>query len=89
MPPHMRGLSSQAQAWRALEEVERLVRDSAAAGVRLDPWIRELAEELRAVLPCIDADGAALVAERMARQPRASLLAQGRVRPETLRSIGG
>lgn len=81
------GLQSEQQARRALEEIERLIADAAATGLRLDPWVGELAEELRAVIPEMDADGAARIARRIAGDPRLSLAAQGRLRAETLRAL--
>ena len=81
------GIESESQARRALEEIERLIADAAATGVRLDPWVAELAEELRAVIPQLDAAGAARIAERIARDPRLALAAQGRLRAETLRAL--
>ena len=78
---------SPAEAQRALEEIERLVRDAAAAGVRLDPWLEELAEELRAVVPMADAGEALLIAERIASDPRVSRIAQGRLRVETVKAL--
>ena len=67
--------------------MERLLANAAADGVQLDPWISELAEELRAVVPLMDAAGAARVARCVAADPRTSLAAQGRLRPETVRSL--
>ena len=85
----LKGLESDGQARQALEEIERLVRDTEAAGLRLDPWLGELATELRAVLPEIDAPGAAKIAKRIAADPRASFAAQGRVRSDTIRLLRG
>ena len=82
-----RGFKDHAEARRALEEIERLLADAAAGGVRLDPWVGELAEELRAVVPVMDAAGAARIAQRLAAHPRASLAAQGRLRPELVRAL--
>jgi hypothetical protein len=83
------GIKNDAQARRALEEIERLVRDAEAAGLRLDPWLGELAQELRSVLPEIDAAGAATIARRIAADPRVSFAAQGRLRSETMRLLRG
>ena len=87
MRAKIHGIESEAQARRALEEIERLIADAAAAGAPLDPWVSELAEELRAVIPQLDAKGAARIAERIARDPRLSLAAQGRLRAESLRAL--
>jgi hypothetical protein len=81
------GFRNEAEARRALEEIERLLADAAAGGVRLDPWVGELAEELRAVVPLMDAAGAARVAKCVAADPRGSLAAQGRLRPELVRAL--
>ncbi|HEY0115864.1 MAG TPA: hypothetical protein VGB54_09095 [Allosphingosinicella sp.] len=89
MRAKLQGIESEPQARRALEEIERLVREAGTAGLRLDPWLAELAEELRAVLPEVDAAGAARIAARVAADPRVSLAAQGRIRAETLRALRG
>ncbi len=89
MRTRLQGIENEAQARRALLEIERLIAEAAAAGVRLDPWMAELAEELRSVLPEVDAAGAAKIAQRVARDPRLSLAAQGRLRSETLRALRG
>lgn len=81
------GFQNEQQARRALEEIERLIADAGATGVQLDHWIAELAEELRASIPAMDADGAARIARRIAGDPRLSLIAQGGVRAETLRAL--
>jgi hypothetical protein len=83
----LHGIESEAQARRALEEVERLIADAASGGVRLDPWVSDLAEELRAVIPQMDAKDVRIVAERIARDPRQSLAAQSGLRGETLRAL--
>lgn len=81
------GIGSEAQARRALEEIERLMRDAANGGLRLDPWFAELADELRATWPEIDRAGAAELARRVAARPQVSLAAQGRVRAESVRAL--
>ena len=78
---------SAAEAQRALEEIERLVRDAAAAGLRLDPWLEELAEELRTVVPLADEGEALLIAQRIASDPRVSRAAQGRLRIDTVAAL--
>lgn len=83
----LRGIGNEAQARRALEEIERLIQQAAAEGVRVDPWLAELADELRAAWPEIDAAGAAAVARRVAEKPQVSLAAQSRVRAEVLRAL--
>jgi hypothetical protein len=55
----LNGFKSDREARRALAEIERLLRDAEAAGLALDPWLIELAEELRAALPEMDRAGAA------------------------------
>ncbi len=88
MRPMGFGMKSEGQARRALEEIERLVRDAETVGMRLDPWLRELAVELRAVLPEIDARGAAMLAGAILADPRLSLAAQNKIRAETVRLLG-
>lgn len=78
---------NEAEARRALEEIERLLADAQAGGVRLDAWVGELAEELRAVVPILDAAGAAKIARRVAADPHGSLAAQGRLRRELVRAL--
>lgn len=87
MSARIEGIQNEQQARRALEEIERLIADAAATGVRLDNWVSELADELRASIPAMDADGAARIARRIADDPRLSLVAQGGVRAETLRAL--
>jgi hypothetical protein len=87
MRAKLHGMTDQAEARRALEEIERLLGDAARSGVSLDPWMSELADELRAVLPAMDAEGAARIARRIAADPRASLAAQGRLRAEMVRAL--
>jgi hypothetical protein len=87
MRAQLTGFKDEAQARRALEEIERLLADASTGGVRLDPWLGELAAELRAVVPLVDADGAARIAKRLAADPRVSMAAQGRLRPELVREL--
>jgi hypothetical protein len=87
MRANTHGMKDEAQARRALEEIERLIDAARAGGVRLDPWVSELAEELRAVIPEMDAAGAARVARRIAADPRASLAAQGQLRGDMVRAL--
>lgn len=87
MSARIDGIRNEQQARRALEEIERLIADAAATGVRLDNWVSELAAELRSVIPEMDAEGAARIARRIAGDPRLSLIAQGGVRAETLRAL--
>jgi hypothetical protein len=91
MRAQLNSLKDEAEARRALEEIERLLADAAAGGVRLDPWVAELAEELRAVVPLLDAAGAARIARRLAADPAGSLAAQGqeqgRLRGELVRAL--
>jgi hypothetical protein len=83
----LRGIGNEAQARRALEEIERLMRQAAVEGVRLDPWLVEIVEELRANWPEIDTAGAAEIARRVTQRPRMSLAAQGRIRVSTIRAL--
>ena len=83
------GIKTEAQARRALAEIERLLHEADAAGLSLDPWLRELAAELRDVLPEMDAPGAAAIAEKILRDPRLSLAAQARLRADTVRVLRG
>lgn len=87
MGARVNGILDERQALKALEEIERLIADAASSGLRLDPWVEELAEELRASIPAMDADGANRLAKRIAGDPRLSLLAQGGLRAETLRAL--
>ena len=86
----MRGqFKSEAEARRALDEIERLVRDAESGGIQLYPWLYELAEELRAVVPAADARDAAAIARRIAAEPHASLAAQSRVRGPSMGALKG
>ena len=85
----LHGIEDEAQARRALEEIERLMGEAEATGVKLDPWLSELAEELRAVVPALDAEGAARIARRIAAAPGISIAAQSRLRSETVRVLKG
>jgi hypothetical protein len=87
MRAHLTGFKDEAEARRALEEIERLLADASSGGVRLDAWVGELADELRAVVPLVDAAGAARIARSVASDPRASLAAQGRVPAELVRAL--
>lgn len=81
------GIGDEAQARRALDEIDRMVREAAVTGVPFDPWLGELADELRAAWPEIDAAGAAELARRVAATPGVSLAAQGSVDPELVRAL--
>ena len=87
MRAQLTGFKDEAEARRALEEIERLLVDARADGVRLDPWVSELAEELRSAVPLMDAAGAARIAKRVVADPRASMVAQGQLRPELVRAL--
>lgn len=84
----LNGFKSDKEARRALAEIERLLRDAEAAGLALDPWLTELAEELRAAIPEMDRAGAARLAARITADPRLSLAAQQRLRADTVRALG-
>jgi hypothetical protein len=77
----LNGFKSDKEARRALAEIERLLRDAEAAGLALDPWLTELAEEM-------DRAGAARLAARITADPRLSLAAQQRLRADTVRALG-
>lgn len=83
----LEGIGNEAQARRALDEIERVMADAARSGVAIDPWLGELADELRAAWPEIDAAGAAALARRVAARPGVSLAAQGGVKPEVIRAL--
>lgn len=87
MGARIHGIENEAQARRALDEIERLIADADATGVRLDPWVAELAEELRAVVPVFDADTSRRLADRIKRSPNLFLAAQGKMRPEIVRVL--
>jgi len=87
MRMQVQGIRSEAQARRALEEIERLLDEAGRSGVKLDPWLAELADELRAAIPEVDAEGAQRIAARIAGDRRLSLAAQGKLRAETLRAL--
>jgi hypothetical protein len=89
MAAKLHDMEDEAQMRRALEEIERLLRESAQSGVRLDPWVEQLAEELRAVVPASDAEDALLIARRIAADPHSSVAAQSRVRVETVKTLKG
>ena len=66
------------QARVALDDIERMIADGEAAGLSVEPWLFDLAEELRAVLPTDPVDPEQL-ASRMRARPDASLHAHGAV----------
>lgn len=58
-----------------LDEIERLLAVAARVGAPVEPWVEQLAAELRATLPGPAEDGAE-VAGRMRSNPRDSMGAQ-------------
>jgi hypothetical protein len=66
-----------------LEEIERLLAVAARTGAEVEPWVAQLAAELRAALPGPAQDGAAL-AGRMRSNPKDSLDAQSHLDPRAL-----
>lgn len=69
-----------------LEEIERLLAVAARTGVEVEPWVGQLAAELRAAMPAPAADGAAL-AGRMRSNPKDSLDAQARLDPRAIKEL--
>lgn len=71
----------------ALHEIDRLVREAAESNARLDGWIAELAEELRAAEPGLDSAAAARLARDILHDPRTSLSAQARLDARSVRVL--
>jgi ribosomal protein L12E/L44/L45/RPP1/RPP2 len=69
-----------------LEEIERLMLLAEREGVQVEPWVEQLAAELRAAAPAPAADGAA-VAGRMRSNPRDSLGAQAHLGPSAIKAL--
>jgi hypothetical protein len=69
-----------------LEEIERLLAIATRAGAPVEPWVEQLAAELRAALPGPAEDGVAL-AGRMRSNPRNSLDAQARLDPRAIKAL--
>ena len=66
-----------------LDEIERLLAVADRVGAPVEPWVEQLAAELRAALPAPVEDGAR-VAGRMRSNPRGSLGAQARLDPRAI-----
>jgi len=69
-----------------LEEIERLMSLAERVGAHVEPWVEQLAAELRAAVPRPGADGAA-VAGRMRSNPRDSLDAQAHLDPRAIKAL--
>lgn len=69
-----------------LEEIERLMLLADQVGARVEPWVEQLAAELRASVPHLAPDGAA-VAGRMRSNPRDSLDAQAHLDPRAIKAL--
>lgn len=69
-----------------LEEIERLMSLAERVGAQVEPWVEQLAAELRAAVPHAAADGAA-VAGRMRSNPRDSLDAQAHLDPRIIKAL--
>lgn len=69
-----------------LEEIERLLAIAARTDMAVEPWVEQLAAELRAALPGPAQDGAAL-AGRMRSNPRDSLDALARLDPRAIKAL--
>lgn len=69
-----------------LEEIERLLAMASRIGVPVEPWVDELARELRTARSSAAQDGADM-AGRMRSDPRRSLGAQGHLDPSILRVL--
>ncbi|MGQ0659391.1 hypothetical protein [Sphingosinicella sp.] len=69
-----------------LEEIERLMILAKRVGACVEPWVEQLAAELRAAAPEPAADGAA-VAGRMRSNPKDSLGAQARLDPRAIKAL--
>ncbi len=72
----------------SLEEIERLLAMANRIGVPVEPWVEQLAHELRTERSGAAQDGAE-VAGRMRRDPGRSLGAQGHLDPRALRILKG
>ncbi len=66
-----------------LDEIERLMAVAARVGAPVEPWVEQLAAELRAMVPVAAEDGA-IVAGRMRSNPRRSLGAQAHLDPQAV-----
>ena len=71
----------------ALHEIDRLVREAAETNARLDGWIAELADELRAAEPALDPAAAAGLAREIVHDPGTSLSAQARLDARSVRVL--
>jgi len=71
-----------------LEEIERLLAMANRIGVPVEPWVEELARDLRETRPSVARDGADL-AGKMRSDPRRSLGAQASLDPRALRALKG
>lgn len=69
-----------------LDEIERLLAAAERSGSAIEPWVEQLAAELRTSLPAPAQDGAA-VAGRMRSNPRDSLEAQAHVDPRAITAL--
>ncbi|MDQ8757154.1 hypothetical protein RCO27_13060 [Sphingosinicella sp. LHD-64] len=70
----------------SLEEIERLLAMATRIGVPVEPWVEELARDLRAERSSTTQEGAE-VAGRMRRDPGRSLHAQARLDASALRVL--
>lgn len=71
-----------------LEEIERLLAMANRIGVPVEPWVEELAHDLREPRPSAPQDGVDL-AGKMRSDPRRSLGAQAGLDPRILRVLKG
>ena len=71
-----------------LGEIERLIASARARNDEVQPWIVQVAAELRASLPTPAQSGAPL-AQRMRSNPGKSLRAQGRIVAGALAALRG
>lgn len=69
-----------------LREIERLIAAARARNLDVQPWIEQLAAELRGSLPAPAESGAPL-ARRMRSNPRKSLVAQSRIAVSALAAL--
>jgi hypothetical protein len=81
---------------RALQEIEELITEADREGGRVDHWLEELADELRAALPAIHPGDhpsvspvhrSAGVASSMRLDPARSIGAHGRVDPQVIKLL--
>ncbi len=73
----------------ALDDIDRLLEAAERGGMPVERWLAEVAEELRATVPSLDAEAAAFTIRKILADPHRSRGAHAQIGPAALKALSG